>query len=83
MALIKLQIGKNGLTEGFIENLKVAFKGADNARISVLKSGTRDRDELGIMNDKILKGLGVNYTSKIIGYTIAVRKWRKAREKKE
>jgi RNA-binding protein YhbY len=83
MALVKLQIGKNGLTEGFIETLKLAFKNNDAARISVLQSGTRDRKELEKMNEKLLKSLGVSYTSKVIGYTIALRKWRKARTVKK
>lgn len=81
MALIKLQIGKNGLTESFIDFVKSSFKKNDAVRISVLSSGTRDRNELKKMNDKILSRLGENYTSKVIGYTIALRKWRKARPK--
>jgi RNA-binding protein YhbY len=81
MVLVRFQIGKNGLTDGFIAGVKTAFKTADNMRISVLKSGTRDRAELDEMNNKILSALGESYTSKVIGYTIAIRKWRKAREK--
>ena len=80
MVLINLQIGKNGLTEEFLECLKSSFKKNDAVRISVLPSGTRDRKELMKMNDRILSFLGPSYTSKVIGYTIALRKWRKARE---
>jgi len=79
MVLVKLQIGKNGITEGFIETLKVAFKKNDAVRISVLQAGTRDKKELEEMNKKLLAALGASYTSKVIGYTIALRKWRKAR----
>jgi len=79
MALVKLQLGKNGLTPGFIETLKNAFKNNENVRIGVLRSATRDRSELKEISAKILAELGKNYTCKIIGYTLALRKWRKAR----
>ena len=75
--LKNIQLGKNGLTDNFIESLKNYFKNNKNVRISVLKSGTRDREELKRISDKILDALGSNYTSKIIGFTIAVKKWRK------
>jgi RNA-binding protein YhbY len=74
-----MQLGKKGLTQEFIENLKKAFLKNENIRISVLKSGTRDRAELKQMADKILGELGKNYTCTIIGYTLVLRKWRKAR----
>jgi RNA-binding protein YhbY len=80
MVLINLQIGKNGLTQEFLECLKISFVKNDAVRISVLPSGTRDRKELKKMNDQILTFLGPTYTSKVIGFTIALRKWRKARE---
>ena len=79
MVLVKMQIGKNGLTPGFIETLKNAFKNNENVRVGVLKSATRDRSELKIISQKILDELGKNYTCKVIGYTLAIRKWRKAR----
>lgn len=77
--MIQLQIGKNGLTKEFIESLKNAFKNTDNARVSVLKSATRNRDELEKWAQSIIADLGKNYTSKIIGWTIVLTKWRKAR----
>lgn len=77
--MIQLQLGKKGLTPEFIESLKNAFKNTENVRISVLKSGTRDRKELGKMAADILGNLGKNYTCNIVGYTLVLRKWRKAR----
>jgi RNA-binding protein YhbY len=74
--LIKLNIGKNGLTSEFIENLRKNFVNAESARIGLLKSSTRDRKEVKKWADEIVSKLGKNYTYKIIGYTIAVRKWR-------
>ena len=71
------QIGKNGVTENFIETLKTYFKNHNSVRVSVLKSGTRDREELKKMTEEIPKKLGENFTSRAIGFTIIVRKWRK------
>lgn len=72
-----IQLGKQGVTENFIETLKSHFKKHQNVKISVLKSACRDRGELKEINEKILSELGEKYTSKIIGYTIVVKKWRK------
>ncbi len=77
--MIQMQIGKKGLTAEFIERLKITFKNAESIRISVLKSATREKEEVKKWSDEILSKLGKNYTIKIIGYTIVVRKWRKAR----
>lgn len=79
MVLVNLQIGKNGLTPGFMAGLKNAFKTNEHVRISVLKSATRDKSELKELSKKILDELGKNYTCKTIGYTLVLRKWRKAR----
>jgi len=79
--MVKLQIGKNGLTEEFLENLKRIFKEAESVRVSVLKHGTRDKNQLKEWSNKMLSLLGSNFTSNIVGYTIVLRKWRKPRTK--
>ena len=76
----EMQLGKNGVAENFIESLKNQFKNVQNLKISVLRSCCRDKEELKKIVDKILQKLGKNYTAKTIGYTIALKKWRKARE---
>ncbi|MDP1729268.1 MAG: YhbY family RNA-binding protein [archaeon] len=78
--MIRLQIGKNGLTEEFIENLKIAFVKTENIRVSVLKHGTRDREQLKKWAEEIVFKLGKNFTSKVIGFTIVLRKWRKGKD---
>lgn len=78
MQIVKrIQLGKKGLTDNFIGTLKDHFKKYQNVKVSVLKSSTRDRGELREISDKILEGLGKNYTSRIIGYTLVLKKWRK------
>ena len=72
-----VQLGKNGVTENFVETLKTYFKNYSNVRISVLKGGTRDKKDLKEMTEKILNGLGKNFTARTIGFTIIVKKWRR------
>jgi RNA-binding protein YhbY len=76
----EIQLGKNGVTDNFIESLKDRFTQVQNIKISVLRSCCRDKEDLKEIVEKILNGLGKNYTAKTIGYTIALKKWRKARE---
>jgi RNA-binding protein YhbY len=73
----QIQLGKNGLTEEFMGNLKHHFDTCRNIKISVLKSCCRDREELKKISEEILTKLGKTYTTKIIGYTIIVKKWRR------
>jgi len=76
-AIGNVQLGKNGVTDNFIETLKNYFKKHRNVKISALKSSTRDKNELKNISEEILDKLGKNYTSRIIGFTIVVKKWRK------
>ena len=73
----QIQLGKNGLTENFICNLKHHFDICKNVKVSVLKSCCRDREELKKIGEEILKKMGNNYTLRIIGYTLVVKKWRR------
>lgn len=75
--IANVQIGKNGITENFLETLKNYFKNHQNVKISVLKSATRNREELKKISEKILEGMGKNFTTRTIGFTIVVKKWRK------
>jgi len=76
--LTTIQLGKNGLTDNFIITLENHFKKYNNVKVSVLKSCCRDKEELKKISNKIIEKLGKHYTSKTIGYTIAIKKWRKA-----
>lgn len=73
-----LQLGKQGVTENFIKTLKDNFKNHENVRVSVLKSAGHNKEKLKEYSKEILEKLGKNYTSKIIGFTIVLKKWRKA-----
>jgi RNA-binding protein YhbY len=79
MGLIKVHIGKNGLTREFIQDLRVRFVNSQNARIGLLKNSTRDKKVVKEWAEKIVTDLGKQFTYKIIGYTIVLTKWRKPR----
>ena len=75
--LSQIQLGKQGITENFVETMKSHFKKYDNVKISVLKSAGHDKEKVKKFSDEILEKLGKNYTTKVIGFTIFVKKWRK------
>lgn len=71
------QIGKNGVTDGTIKLLETAFIDRNQIKLAVLKSGGHEKEKVREMGEKIISRLGKNYTYKILGFTIFVRKWRK------
>ena len=75
---LDIQIGKNGITPNFLESLKNNFKNHTNIRISVLKSAGHEKEKVKEMAEEILGELGNNYSARVIGFTIAVKKWRRA-----
>ena len=82
MSLVQFQIGKQGLTEGFVKSLENCFKNNKSVKIYVLKTARPEGKEGKIQVEKYEKGilekLGKNYTAKTIGFTINLRKWRKS-----
>jgi len=77
--ILKMQIGKKGLTPEFMADLKKHFEKVENVRVSLLKASGRDRESTKEIRDQIIEELGPKYTAKIIGFTLAIKKWRKAR----
>ena len=69
------QIGKNGITDNFLETLKIYFTKNRSARISILKSAGREDKKKYVK--EILDSLGKTYTTKVIGFVIVVKKWRR------
>ncbi|MFH1586009.1 MAG: YhbY family RNA-binding protein [archaeon] len=79
-AIAQIQLGKNGVTNNFISTLKDHFNKSRTVKISVLRSATRDKKQLKQMTQDILEKLGSNFTTRIIGFTIVVKRWRKKRK---
>jgi len=74
----QVQLGKQGISDNFIESLKNHFKNYQNVKVSVLKSVGHDKSKVKEYSKQILEKLGKNYTAKIVGFTIVLKKWRKA-----
>jgi len=79
-----IHLGKAGLTASFIEGLEKTFKNHDLVKIIVLKSACRDRIAIKNLANEICSSLkgkqGKDFTAKIVGFTIYVKKWRKPRQ---
>ncbi|MDD5012644.1 MAG: YhbY family RNA-binding protein [Candidatus Nanoarchaeia archaeon] len=82
MSFTEMQLGKNGLTESFIQTLKSNFEKHETVRISVLKSAGgkegRTKNTAKKYSEEMLDKLGKNYTARLIGFKIILKKWRKA-----
>ncbi len=77
MPISNLQLGKQGLTDNFIQTLKGHFQKHDNVKVRVLASAGHEKAKVKEYSEEILKKLGEHYTARVIGFTIFVKKWRK------
>lgn len=73
----KLQIGKNGLTAEFIEQVKSIFEKEKLIKVSILKSACRDKVEADKMAKELIGALGPKYGYKLVGYVVMITKYRK------
>jgi len=79
MAIKELQLGKNGITDNFIGTVKTYFTDVRTVKISVLPSARENKADIKKYANELLEKLGVYYTARCIGFTITLKKWRKAR----
>lgn len=77
MPISNLQLGKQGLTDNFIQTLQGHFQKHDNVKVRVLASAGHEKGKVKEYSEEILKKLGEHYTARVIGFTIFVKKWRK------
>ncbi|MBT3642907.1 hypothetical protein HN604_00200 [archaeon] len=73
----KLQLGKNGLSEEFIGQVKSIFENETLIKIDILKSACRDKTEAKKIAEDLIESLGKKYGYKLVGYVITVIKFRK------
>jgi len=73
----RLQIGKNGLTDAFIGQVKSIFDTETLVKISILKSACRDKKEADEIGKRLVDALGVKFDYKLVGYVLTVVKYRK------
>lgn len=71
---LSMQIGKQGITDNFIQTLQNAFKTHYTIRISALQSSGRDKDSIVKMADDMVSRLQGNFDYRILGFTIIMKK---------
>ena len=78
----EIQIGKKGLTKELLEDIEKRFEKSrnKNIKIRVLQSARESKEDVKKYAEEIQKYLGKQYTNRILGFSIFVKKWRKARE---
>ncbi|MFH1522069.1 MAG: YhbY family RNA-binding protein [archaeon] len=74
----KLQLGKNGLSDAFIEQVKSIFENEKLMKVSILKSACRDKDEANKIAKNLIEELGPKYSYKLVGYVMTIIKYRKS-----
>jgi RNA-binding protein YhbY len=79
---IELQLGKKGLTSEFIADIERRLEKYRNAtvKIRVLKSARESKDDVKKYAEELKQKLGEKYTCRTLGFSIFLKKWRKARE---
>ena len=78
LPITSIQIGKNGIPDNLIESLQNHFKNHQNVKIVFLKTSFREKKKIKTAVEEVLDKLGANYTYKIVGFTVFIKKWRKA-----
>ena len=75
--ILHLQIGKNGLTDAFVEQVRKLSQNSERMKITILKSACRDKAEAKKMCDELVEKLGKNYAYRLIGYVCTLFRFRK------
>jgi RNA-binding protein YhbY len=80
---IELQLGKKGITHELLGEIKKRFdlNKFQNIKIHVLRSARENKQDVKKYAEEIQNFLGDKYTSRIIGFSIFIKKWRKSRVK--
>ena len=78
--VVTFHLGKSKIDENFIETIKTSFKRQDVIKIKVLKSQTRNKEEIKNLAGFISKNIeseNRRYKWRVIGFTIILNKFRK------
>ena len=77
MTQTHIHLGKNKITEEFMGTLNDHFKNHNSVKVTVLRGAGHDKEKIKEYSNEILEKLGKNYTAKIVGFTISIKKWRR------
>ena len=78
--VVTFHLGKSKIDEDFIDTIKTSFKRQDVIKIKVLKSQTRNKEEIKNLAQSIAKNIETEdrrYRWRVIGFTIILNKFRK------
>jgi len=73
----QLQLGKAGLSDAFVEQVRGIFKNEKALKISILKSACRDKDDAKRIGEELVGKLGTKFGFKLVGYVLTIAKFRK------
>ena len=79
---LDVQLGKKGLTKELLEDIRKRFENnkIKNIKVSVLKSArVNGREDVKMYAKEINEFLGDKFTFRVLGFSIFLKKWRKAR----
>ena len=80
----EIQMGKKGITPEFVKDIEKRLEKDRNItlKVSVLRSARPNgKVDVKRFGDELVERLGEKYTVKTMGFSIFLRKWRKARVK--
>jgi RNA-binding protein YhbY len=75
--ILQLQIGKNGLTDAVVEQIRNLSLKSERMKITILKSACRDKAEAKQMCEELVEKLGKNYAYRLVGYVCTLFRFRK------
>jgi RNA-binding protein YhbY len=81
--ITKIQLGKNGITDNFISTLKAHFNKCSVVKVVVLRSAREERADTKRYAEEILKKMGEKFITRVVGFTIAIKKVRNPNRLKE
>ena len=74
----RLQMGKKGMTPEFINQVKGIFEKERVLKITILRSASRNKEEVKKMGDELVAMLGNKYKYRLIGYVLTLMRFRKS-----
>ena len=76
-AIKRLQLGKGGLSEAFVGQVRAVFEKERVVKISILRSCCRNKSEAEEIGRRLVESLGRKFDYKLVGYVLTIVKYRK------
>ena len=76
----RLQLGKGGLSDAFVGQVKSIFEKEKVLKISILKSACRDKGDADEIGRRLVGLLGRKFDYKLVGYVLTGVRYRKSQK---